>query len=941
MKLNYFKLLDKVGNDMGIVPVHLSRASMVEDAVSTGSLVADLITGGGWPAGRWVALFGPEASCKSTLLYHTIGDSIRQDINAEFFDFEGSTDPSYLKKILNVDLNNVFGLRKDVGTWEITPQCRYHQPDLGEPYFRYMHRILKILPDKVQNNGQWYYVYDKKPKEAHDVKLYKNTGRFWVPAQDGSLQIIWFIDSLPAMLTEKQDEKDESKEIGLQARMFSKNIPLIKSRLARKRCSVVAVNQIRLKPMAFGNPEYEPGGEAPKFYCFAEDTYLQTDKGLIKASDAYLETPNKILGEEFLEKPNLYRYMGKSDTIKITTDYGFELKGKLGHSVLALNNRTLIDWTKLSDLTKQHFISIKVGSEVWPENPPILDFKYEKAKRDFSSIEISLPKKMTLELARFLGYLTSEGYTKAAEGGNYNIVFTKGDNIVMSDFCRLFEILFAGVDYHIVDKENTKQFITQNCHILRFLEYLGAANKPARLKTVPWCVLQSPREYVVEFLIGYFVGDISINEKEACIASASREMLKQIQLLLLNMGIVSRRGEYRSTWFSPLDERNKYSQLYFSGENLLRLVSNVQLPSKKGQVNITADRSYLYDRLPILQHWLDVRLVADWVKKYGKQNGKYFHIKDITEKALNDFQDIIDRKIANERKVQGTQLLSNIQKLIEYQKIGIFFVKIENVEYSSEQIATFDANMPNHTILTNGIISHNSDIRLQCRSCSNPFAKGQIEEEPCWDGIGVDKYRYVKICTRKNKCFSPFRESLMRIWMEEKGDTGRGLDPVFDTFQYLKETGQIVEEGRGTKKVLRLTIAGVWTQRTWTYKEFKELILNPNKAAVYIKFNLNDPNIGSIEDNPTNQTTCAAILNLREVCKKQIRSNEAFDLYFKTICNGGPSEAPKTCSMCAHFRKLENCMDVKPGQEGCDDWISEEQEEEESPLEDVGTESEI
>ena len=43
MKLNYFKLLDKIGNDMGIVPVHLSRASMVEDAISTGSLVADLI----------------------------------------------------------------------------------------------------------------------------------------------------------------------------------------------------------------------------------------------------------------------------------------------------------------------------------------------------------------------------------------------------------------------------------------------------------------------------------------------------------------------------------------------------------------------------------------------------------------------------------------------------------------------------------------------------------------------------------------------------------------------------------------------------------------------------------------------------------------------------------------------------------------------------------
>lgn len=1312
MKLNYFKFLDKIGNDLNIVPVHLSRASMVEDAISTGSLVADLITGGGWPAGRWVALFGPEASAKSTLLYHTIADSIRQEINTEFFDFEGSTDPSYLKKILNMDLNNVFGLRKETGSWEITPQCRYHQPDLGEPYFRYMHRILKVLPDKVQNNGQWYYVYDKKPKgkgEDFDKKLYKNTGRFWVPAENGSLQVIWFIDSLPAMLTERQDEKDESKEIGLQARMFSRYIPLIKSRLARKRCSVVAVNQIRMKPMclhydarvmladgsemkigeivenrlkvdvlsynfetkqleikpiinwfingkaekeefknlivqmqgrgqraefgitddhyvfqkgqrvplrdlkpgdniqgicrsslnedqmqivyasllgdgwidskkknlciaqslpqkdyclfkkqvlnlsngyysskgaftitiskykipniealydasypeerrrestkkgkgkprtfsrvvldnldlkglaiyymddghleeregsngitfsikkytwadgelfkealekltalsyrhsigdnyhhislvggksavqnflnqvapymceimkfklgnfqvqnfgtykwnntenttpllinykiskkqskrsyisrpkhkfrydievadnhnflidnllisnSFGNPEYEVGGEAPKFYCFAEDTYLQTDKGIIKASDAYLETPNKILGEEFLEKPNLYNYMGKSDTIKITTNYGFELKGKLGHSVLALNNRTLLNWTNLLDLTKEHFVALKVGSEIWPSNPPLLNFKFEKAKRDFTSTEVKLPEKMSLELARFLGYLTSEGYTKAAEGSNYNIVFTKGDDVVMSDFCHLFETLFKGMDYKIIDKvpeelhkEGTKQFITQNCCILRFLEYLGAANKPARLKTIPWCILQAPREYVVEFLVGYFVGDISINEKEAHIASASREMLKQVQLLLLNMGIVSKREEYRSTWFSPLDERSKYSQLYFSGENLQRLVNNIKLPSKKGQVNILADHSYLYDRLPILRHWLDVRLVSNWAKKHGKQGGEYFHVKDLTEEALKDFQCVVDRKVSPERIKQGTDILDNIKKLLNYHNSQVYFIKIQNIEYSSELIHTFDANMPNHTILTNGIISHNSDIRLQCRSCSNPFAKGQIEEEPCWDGIGVDRYRYVKICTRKNKCFSPFRESLMRIWMEEKGDIGRGLDIVFDTFQFLKETGQIIQEGRGTKKVYRLTIPGIWTQRVWTYKEFKELILNPNRAEVYIKFKLNDPNLGTIEDNPDTRIECDKILNLRDTCKLQIKSNTAFDLYFKTICGGEVKESPRTCGMCTSFHKLEACMDVKADQEGCDDWISEEEEEEEDLLE--------
>jgi len=491
--LDYFKILDKIGNSMGVVPVHLSRTSMVADAISTGSLTCDLIIGGGWPAGRWVTLFGPEASCKSTLLYHTLQDAIKQTSTiTEFFDFEGSTDPTYLSKILNVDLTSVFGVRKENGVWQIAPKCRYHQPDLGEVYFRYMHRILKVIPDKLQHNGGWYYVYDEKPKTDFDPKLYKSTKRYWVPAPDGNAQIIWFIDSLPAMLTEKQDEKDENNEIGLQARMFSRYIPTVKSRLARKRCGIVAVNQIRMKPMCmFGSPEYEPCGEAPKFY---------------------------------------------------------------------------------------------------------------------------------------------------------------------------------------------------------------------------------------------------------------------------------------------------------------------------------------------------------------------------------------------------------------------------------------------------------SDIRLQVRSCSvPPPGKGPILEEPCWDGIGTDKYRYVKVSTRKNKCFSPFRSTLMRVWMEEKGDTGRGIDPVFDVYQYLVETGQVTV----VKKAYIITLPGLWTQRPWSWIEFKELVLNPNKAEVYHKFNLNDPAVGAVDpSNQDAQAKLSTMLDIRQVCKAQIKSDEAFRLYFDAMCQGGKSspKEEKTCGMCTKFHKDEMCMEVEADQAGCDQWKSEEQEEAELDL---------
>jgi len=920
MKLNYFKLLDKTGNDMSIVPVHLSRASVVKDSISTGSLVCDLIIGGGWPAGRWVALFGPEASCKSTLLYHTLNDALKQQVNVEFFDFEGSTDPTYLTKILETDLSKVFGVRKENGNWDIHPQCRYHQPDLGEVYFRYMHRILKVLPDKIQHNNKWFYVYDKKPKSEFSAALYKNTKRYWVEAEDGSAQVIWFIDSLPAMLPERQDEKDESKEIGLQARMFSRYIPLIKSRLARKRCSVVAVNQIRLKPMAFGNPEYEMGGEAPKFYCFAGNTYLQTNKGLITALEANLEPPNQILGNNGLESPNIYKYMGKSPTLKISTDYGFELKAKPDHHVLALNKHIVIEWTKLSDLTKTHYVAIKTGSNIWPEQSPKFEFIYKKNKMNFSSKEIALPKKMSKDLARFLGYLTSEGYVKN-HLGNYIIIFTKNDVKVMDDFCRIFETLFPTVNYKIVSNGGTKQFTVLNSYIFQFLQYLGAANKAARKKTVPWCILQAPKEYVIEFLIGYFTGDISISEKEATIASASKELLKQVQLLLLNIGILAKRTKYKSNWFSPLDERSKYAQLYISGEDLCILTKEIPLVSKKGKINTHGKNSLLRTRLPILNFHQDNYLLSTWIAKY-KNSRKYFYKDTIDKKALEELQICIDKKITKTNISRGLEILSNIKLLLDYMDRKIFFVKVEATKYNQERVATFDASMPSSTIITNGIVSHNSDIRLQLRAVSNPFAKGQIAEEPCWDGIGIDRYRYIKVLTKKNKCFSPFRESLMRVWTEEKGDIGRGLDPVWDVYQYLTETGQIEE---GKKGALTLTIDGPWvTKKTWKWQEFKELILNPNKAEVYTKYDLNLPEIGEGVDPESEEAK--AILNqkldLKGLCKQQLTDDTAFKLYFQTIRDATVKDKKlkKLCGNCVHFGKVKECEGMEEKNEACDDW---------------------
>jgi len=147
-----------------------------------------------------------------------------------------------------------------------------------------------------------------------------------------------------------------------------------------------------------------------------------------------------------------------------------------------------------------------------------------------------------------------------------------------------------------------------------------------------------------------------------------------------------------------------------------------------------------------------------------------------------------------------------------------------------------------------------SDQRLCVDSRSVPeymrfSGKGPIAEEPCWDGNGVDRYMYINSKTVKNKVFSPFRETWFRIWFEECGHPGRGIDPVFDLYQFLIETNQ-VERKKGKLKIL---LPGCDAVEPLDWQNLKAQILDPKKRAE---------------------------LNLYKICRKQLETGDAFKLYF-------------------------------------------------------------
>jgi len=188
------------------------RPQVAVGAVSTGSLALDVALGiGGLPRGRVVEIFGPEASGKTTLVYHVMAEAQRRGGICAFIDAEHAMDPAYARRI-GVDID----------------QLLVSQPDTGE-------QALEIAELLIRS---------------------------------GALDIV-AVDSVAALVPKAEIEGEMGDaHVGLQARLMSQALRKLAGTLNRTDTICLFTNQLREKiGVMFGSPETTPGGRALKFYA--------------------------------------------------------------------------------------------------------------------------------------------------------------------------------------------------------------------------------------------------------------------------------------------------------------------------------------------------------------------------------------------------------------------------------------------------------------------------------------------------------------------------------------------------------------------------------------------------------------------------------------------------------------------------------------------------
>ncbi len=180
-------------------------------AIPTGSIAFDLSLGiGGFPRGRVVEIFGPEATGKTTLALHVIAEAQKMGGQAAFIDAEHAMDTKYTASV-GVDIDNLL----------------ISQPDYGE-------QALEIAEVLVRS---------------------------------GAVDVI-VVDSVAALVPKAELEGEMGDpHMGLQARLMSQALRKLTAIVSRSKTCFIFINQIRQKIGFFlGSPETTSGGKALKFY---------------------------------------------------------------------------------------------------------------------------------------------------------------------------------------------------------------------------------------------------------------------------------------------------------------------------------------------------------------------------------------------------------------------------------------------------------------------------------------------------------------------------------------------------------------------------------------------------------------------------------------------------------------------------------------------------
>jgi len=455
--------------------------------------------------------------------------------------------------------------------------------------------------------------------------------------------------------------------------------------------------------------------------CVSEDTLIFSAEGVIPISSfgnpkipEFQEKEVFVYSENCFEKTSHFYNGGKKRTLKVSTNCGFQIEGTPNHRIRVINENGDYLFRRLDQLRMSDMVAIQRGQDCFGRGVNLNNFIYKKhylnsSKKDFSIHSIDT------ELARLMGYLIGDG-TITNTGLNKNqIQMTVSEEEIARDLENICQKIFEERPKVTYDRRtrNVRRFVIHNVKARTFLAYAGLGYWSAKEKEIPYSILQSPKEIVANFISALFTTDGSFSGSTVEYCTKSQKLARQLQILLLNFGIVTRlRLKYVSGY------PDSYFYLDISGqvdkEKFAREIG-FTLTRKQNALLAHLERTNLthtnIDVIPNIN-----------TKLHQFLNSYRLQIRETNRKDWDIFYDYLPQtpgysQLSYPRMNKILEYYFDGQPLPEYQyleqlvQLGFFWDGVKNIDPAENYV--YDFTVPsNATFFGNGFVNHNTTLAL-------------------------------------------------------------------------------------------------------------------------------------------------------------------------------------------------------------------------------------
>ncbi len=431
--------------------------------------------------------------------------------------------------------------------------------------------------------------------------------------------------------------------------------------------------------------------------CVTGDTIIWTNKGLMDIKDVpryyYVDdrshqvygaglasfNAEKVYSED--KFASHWYDLDEQDTVKIKSAQGFSLEGTPEHPVIVMTSDGELRFRNLDQIQEGDYLAIQYGRGM------------------FGKLDV-----MDNDTAYLLGLLTGDGNLSHSS----HIGLTSIDPEIVVFYKQYIQTHYPQAKIYLDSKKQS--YLVSNWDLKKYLYQMGMSYLLSFDKTIPPTVLQASKPVQIAFLQGLFDTDATIgrNHAEFEYTTVSEKMAQQVQMMLLNLGVVAslnikgkkENGYYRSVY-----------RLYISGASLRIFGQSVGFRLTRKQKLLTGYSSKTHrintniDIFPGIAHAVEEswRILSDKRlsnEKWAKSIDKVRRRGRISRELLSEFV-----LFASSKDVDVPHL-EYFRSLLEAK---LFFSKVTEKSYGRARV--YDFTVPDtHSFSGNGFINHNTLI---------------------------------------------------------------------------------------------------------------------------------------------------------------------------------------------------------------------------------------